>query len=236
MEIVATEFFIDVPSLPKEEFKNYTTNLFDVWDAYIDARLALDDYSIELFVEEGSIKGIARIGTAVGVIYAAICGYGSFVQGIEIIGSQAKAVGDYLATHASSSFKAEGYPVKSRSSAGAITGIRTLFVKVQSGKISVDAAVTEAERLLGEEAATNLSFMDDLRVALHDAPKIPEQIDFSESHEDAFEDPTKVKTNKSKRPSKAPKPQPKPVPIQSFRVEVRRRSKNESKTVNVVEL
>lgn len=46
IDIGATDFLINVPSLPRDEFKRYSTNLFDAWDSRVEQTLILPDYSI----------------------------------------------------------------------------------------------------------------------------------------------------------------------------------------------
>ncbi|WP_045626055.1 hypothetical protein [Vibrio parahaemolyticus] len=59
--IGTVDFYIGVPSLPREDFENYSTQLFDEWESYIGQNLELSDYSLVLEVEEGSIKAKGKI-------------------------------------------------------------------------------------------------------------------------------------------------------------------------------
>lgn len=235
IDLSITEFHIDVPALPKKDFQEYTTNLFDIWDRHVERVLNINDYSVELYVEEGSIKGMGKVGAALGLIYAGICGYGSFVQGLEIIHGQVRSVSDYLGAHASSGFKAEGHPTKIRKHGGAISQLQRLFIKVQRQEISVDQAMIEAERLLGEEARSNPDFINRLRSELSIAPKLPEQLDFSDSDEgkDIF---IPFEGSTLPRPTRGPRPKPSPPPSQQFRIEVRRNSKNGQRLIKVIDL
>lgn len=235
IDLAITEFHIDVPALPKKEFQEYTTNLFDIWDSYVEKSLNINDYSVELYVEEGSIKGMGKVGAALGVIYAGICGYGSFIQGLDIIHGQVKSVSDYLAAHASSGFKAEGHPTKIRKHGGALSQLQRLFIRVQRQEISVEQAMIEADRLLGEEARSNPDFINQLRSELSSAPKFPEQLDFSdlEEGEGIF---LPFEGNTLPRPTRSPRPKPIPPPSQQFRIEVRRNSKNGERLIKIIEL
>lgn len=56
IDLGATDFYIDVPSLPRHEFERYSTELFDEWEAYAEKVLRIPDYALALEVEEGSIK------------------------------------------------------------------------------------------------------------------------------------------------------------------------------------
>ncbi|SBT12563.1 hypothetical protein [Vibrio celticus] len=83
--IGTVDFYLGVPSLPREEFEIYSTQLFDEWEAYIGEHLQLSDFSLVLEVEEGSIKAKGKIFATIGVLYFGIGQYGSFVSGLYII-------------------------------------------------------------------------------------------------------------------------------------------------------
>lgn len=235
IDLSIIEFYIDVTTLSKGDFQRYTTKLFDRWDGYIESYLRINDYSVELYVEEGSIKGLGKVGATLGVIYAGVCGYGSFIQGLEIIGSQAKSVSDYLAASASIGVRAEGCTTRTKRHSGALSKLHRLFLRVQRRDISVDLAVMEAERLLGEEATNNPEFINHLRSELCKAPKLPDQLDFSDS-EEGGEIFLPLEGRPIPRKTRTPRPRPAPLPSQQFRIEVRRRSKNEERTINIIEL
>ena len=98
------DFYIGVPNLPREEFENYSTQLFDEWEVYVGQKLNIKDYSLVLEVEEGSIKAKGRILATASVLYFGIAQYGSFISGLQTIHNQVKAVGDYLGERASYPF------------------------------------------------------------------------------------------------------------------------------------
>ena len=41
--IGATDFYINVPSLPRLEFEKYSTQLFDQWEEYVERTVTLSD-------------------------------------------------------------------------------------------------------------------------------------------------------------------------------------------------
>jgi hypothetical protein len=96
IDIWKTDFVIRVPSLKRNEFKQYSSTLFDTWDGYIADSLKLTDYSISLSVEEGSIKGIGRIAAPLVVLYFGIGEYGDFISGLQTIRGQACYLGNKL--------------------------------------------------------------------------------------------------------------------------------------------
>lgn len=90
-----TDFYIDVPSLPRHEFEQYSTKLFDKWEEYVENSLRIPDYSLALEVQEGSIKGGAKIAATLGALYFGIGQYGSFISGLQTIQGQIGAVGSF---------------------------------------------------------------------------------------------------------------------------------------------
>lgn len=85
LNIGQTSFYIRVPSLPREQFESYSTNLFDVWESEVASAIPFDDYALSLEVEEGSITGRGKIAVAAGVLYFGIGNYGDFIGGLETI-------------------------------------------------------------------------------------------------------------------------------------------------------
>lgn len=120
IDLGTTDFFIDVPSMPRNAFKRYSTHLFEEWESCVTRHIELPDYSLSLEVEEGSVKGAGRIMAALGAVYAGIAMYGGFIQGLQTIRSQVSTVGDYLADQAGNSFKTGGYETKVRKRSGSI--------------------------------------------------------------------------------------------------------------------
>lgn len=100
LDLGTTDFYIAVPSMPRQEFEKYSTRLFDEWGEYVEKTLTLQDYSLALEVEEGSVKGVGRIAALLGVVYFGIGNYGSFISGVQIIREQISTAGDFLAKRA----------------------------------------------------------------------------------------------------------------------------------------
>lgn len=231
IDLGTTDFYIGVPSMPRQELKRYSTRLFDEWEEYVSSTLKLSDYSLALEVEEGSVKGVGRIAAVLGTLYLGIGNYGGFVQGIEIIRSQVNSVGDYLVEHASSPFKASGCETKVRKRGGSLAHLQRLFVKVQSREITTEQAMLEAETLFGDEADAAPGFMCDLRKSFELVPLFHQQLPLLP---DATDMELDSGTKKGKpRPSR---PLPTAPPPQHLRVEVWRDSKNGQRRVRVVQL
>jgi len=88
IDLGGTDLYIDVPSLPRQEFERYSTNLFDEWESYIGKVLKIPDYALVLEIEEGSIKVNAKIAAYLYAIYIGIGQYGSFMSGTQTIQGQ----------------------------------------------------------------------------------------------------------------------------------------------------
>ncbi|MDT8385470.1 MAG: hypothetical protein RRB22_13770 [Gammaproteobacteria bacterium] len=232
IDIGSTNFLIKVPSLPREEFERYSTNLFDEWERSVERTLILPDYSISLDVEEGSIKGGGKIAIALGALYLGIGQYGDFISGLETICGQVSYVSNALFESARSPFGGSNVNAKSRRSGGALSRLHTLFDKVQRGVLTTNEAMIEARNLFGKEGDENPEFICELQDQFEDAPRYPEQLSLiSEEWVECGEQPIE---DKKKIPQK---PQPKPIPLpQQYRVEIWRESKKDKKHVKVTKL
>lgn len=229
--IGSTEFFIDVPSLPRDEFERYSTQLFDDWESYVDSALSLPDYSIALETEEGSVKAVGRVAAALGVLYIGIGQYGSFINGLETIDRQVRDVGDYFSDRAAAPFEKSSTKPKVKRRGESLARLKTLFDKVQRGEMTVDQAMKEAESVFGGELEEAPEFVNALEDSLAKAPLFPRQIKLPLV--DALGNdliPEGKKRRKSKRPSQPT--QPAPVP-EHYRVELWRESKKSKRNVRV---
>jgi hypothetical protein len=233
LDLGATDFYIAVPSMPRHEFEQYSTRLFDEWAEYVETTLTLPDYALALEVEEGSVKGVGRIAAGIFAVYVAIGTYGSFIQGVGIIRGQMSTVGDFLAERAAIPFGSKGIKPKIRKNGGTLARIQRLFLKVQRGEMTSEQAMHEVEALLGDEAATAPQFMQELERSLEQAPLFHQQqllpLDTSDM-EDLW-----PSNEKGKLPRPSPN-KPKLAPPPHFRVEVWRESKKGQRKVRVVRL
>ena len=224
-----TVFDIRVPSLPPHAFQNYSHRLFDVWEREIAESLPFEDYAISLEVEEGSIKGKGKIAIAAGVLYVGIGNYGDFISGLETIYGQITYVGEKLYQAARSPVGGSSAKASKRTSAGAVSSMRKLFESVQNGSLSVDDAMKEFEKMLGEEASENKNFIREMRRQLVNAPSHPKQLTLSQ---DDWEETELIQVPKRRPPS--PHRKPSPIPEQ-YRIEIWRDSRNDCKRVKVTE-
>ncbi|UGB45242.1 hypothetical protein LQ772_14850 [Frateuria edaphi] len=232
LDLVTTSFYIKAPLFKKEAFERYSTELFDEWDRHVEKHLALSDYAVTLVVEEGSIKGVARVGAAVGALYLAIGNYGSFISGMQIIREQAAYVSNTLFDEAKHRFGCKGTRGNSKQTGGEVYYLKNLFERVQRGQVTPNQAVAEVQDRWGHEASNSPQFMQELAQSLARAPRHPEQLPMA----DEFWEPC----GEPEAPPFAPKlrrpaPPGKPVP-QQYRIEIFRPKKGGLKKVKLTKL
>lgn len=232
LDVVTTSFYIKAPVFKREAFERYSTELFDEWDRYVEVHLGLPDYAVTLIVEEGSIKGAAKIGAAVGALYVAIGNYGGFISGVQAIRQQAAYVTNALFDEAKHRFGCKSTPGNSKQSGGEIYYLKSVFEQVQRGQVTPDQAVAEVQDRWGQEASNSPEFLQDLAESLARAPRYPEQIPMS----DEFWEPC----GETEAPPRAPKPRRTPPPgapiPQQYRIEISRPNKGGSKKVKLTRL
>lgn len=233
IDLGATDFYIDVPSLPRHEFERYSTKLFDKWEAYVEQVLKIPDYALALEVEEGSIKGGAKIAAALYALYIGIGQYGSFISGLQTIQGQISSVSDFLAIHAASPFSSSNINPKVKKHTGSLGELQRLFYKVQQGKITPEQAMLKAEFMFGDEARSAPGFMDEMRSSLENTPLLATQLKFPFY---TFGSEALVPAINNKRQPATPRPKPEPPIGQQLRVEVWRDSKKDKRNVRVIEL
>lgn len=228
--IGSTEFYIDVPSLPRDAFEKYSTQLFDEWESYVDNILKLPDYSIALETEEGSIKAVGKVAATLGMLYLGIGQYGSFINGLETINKQVRDVGDYLSDRAAAPFEKNTKKPRVKKRGESLARLKTLFAKVQRGEMTVDQAMKESESIFGTELEEAPEFVDALKNSLEEAPLLPRQIKLPLV--DALGNDLTSERKKRREPRPSQPPQPAPIP-EHYRVELWRESKKSKRNVRV---
>jgi len=233
IDLGSTDFLIQVPSLPETELALLSTSLFDSWESFVEGSLSVPDYSLFLQVEEGSIKGLAKMGAVLYAVYLGIGNYGDFISGVKTINEQLSATREYLAEEAGRTFSCQESKTSTRKRGGSLAALQRLFVKVQKGEMTPDDAMAQAETLLGNEAATVPGFQRDLENALRTCPRFHEQLPLPLG--DLTEDDLQTLLD-SKRPSRPPRPRPALGPTLQFRVEVWRESKKKRKETRIIRM
>jgi len=200
---------------------------------YVENALKIPDYSLALEVEEGSIKGGARIAATLGALYIGIGQYGSFVSGLQTIQGQVRAVGSFLAAQASTPFSYSEVKPKIKKYNGALGELQRLFNKVQQGEITAEQAMLKAELLLGDEVRSEPGFMLELKDSFESTPLLARQLDLPLSN---LEQDSILQIDNKMRKPRLPRPKPEPPMGQQFRVEVWRDSKKEKRRVRIIQL
>lgn len=134
----ATDFYIDVPSLSRHELEKYSTKLFGEWESYVGKALKIPDYALALEVEEGSVKGVAKIAATIYALYIGVGQYGSFISGVQTIQGQINASGNFLASHVAMPFAADDVKPKIKKHTGSLGELQRLFLKVQQGRLTAE--------------------------------------------------------------------------------------------------
>jgi len=233
IDLGSTDFYIDVPSLPRHQFEKYSTKLFDEWEAHVEKYLKIPDYSLSLEVEEGSIKGGAKVAATLYALYIGVGQYGSFMSGVQTIQGQLSSAGDFLVAQAVAPFSAKNVKPKVKKSSGSLGGLQRLFLKVQNGKLTAEQAMLEVEVMFGEDSESEPGFMNDMKKSFENMPLLAQQLDLPFS---AFEQDVLLKTSRKMSLPRPSRPRPEPPLGQQFRVEVWRDSKKEKRKVRVIQL
>lgn len=226
IDLGSTDFILSVPSLPETELERLSDSLFDTWESFVERSLAIPDYSLLLQVEEGSIKGLTRMGALLGAVYFGVGNYGSFISGLNTINEQLNASREYLAEQAMHIFSCSKPQSFTKKRGGSLSSLQRIFVKVQKGELTPDEAVLQAEAIIGEELETEPRFQRDLEMAIRNCSLFPEQLTFQFSE---VEENILRQTGSPKRPIQPSRPRPPIAPTIQFRVEVWRESKGTQK-------
>jgi len=175
IEVGSVSIFIPIKKLSKLELEDYSISLFDSWENDLNNILAIPDYSIILEVEDGSIGIKGKIAAGAIALYTGVAQYGSFISGVEIISKQASVAINSLASKATKNHTTKENPPTIRKSGGDLVRIRNLVHKVQQGKISVEYAVREIEKILEKSQESSSLLMREIESSLNNSPIYPEQ-------------------------------------------------------------
>lgn len=235
IDLGSTSFVIFVSPLSRDDLEAYSTDLFDQWDAEVASELELSDYALLLEIEEGSLKGRAKIYATVGVVIAGIATYDGFFAGIQRIESQVRAVSSFVAERAAASFPQQQRRPTVRRRRGALGQLQELFFKVQRREITVEQAMRQAEALLGVEATQSPEFMRQLEESLEAVPMHPEQL-LLPMQLPAASGAELEEEEEPERHQPSPRQRPIAPPPERFRVEIWRESRKGKKSVTITVL
>jgi hypothetical protein len=232
LDVVTTSFFIKSPTFDKDAFEYYSSELFDDWDAHVEAYLQLPDYALTLVLEEGSIKGKGKVAAYAAALYFGIGAYGDFMSGLGTIRDQASHISNVLFEQAKARFSCNSERGNTKRTGGEIIYLQRLFERVQYGALMPEQAVAELKSRWGEEAASSPRFMRDLVANLEAAPPFPEQLSLSN---DSWPDCLDLKPLGKDPEPRAPRPPEFPLP-QHYRIEISRPSRGDKKKVKLTKV
>jgi hypothetical protein len=230
IDLGATEFNLAIPSIARTELEAAAIRLFDKWDKGASIALSLDDYSISLVVEEGSIKGRGAIMATAAVLYLGIGNYGDFIQGLKTINEQLIGVRDYLAEEAPKFFDCPPNLVTTKKQTGVTEKLNSLFLRVQRGDLSPDQATARAAQLFTEGTVEESNILREIERALANCRLNPKQTTFPYDDFSIAPEPQGVPQSPTRTREKQT-----PIDIISnqLRVEVWRESKKKKKQSKV---
>lgn len=232
IDLGATEFLVRSRPIPRYQFERLSKHLFAEWEDRLGKGLTLPDYSLSLTLEEGSVKGWAKVAAVLGSLYIGVGKYGDFMSGIQTIASQLKSAGDFVAHRAAASAGSRGLRPTIRRSSGALGKLERLFIKVQQRELTVPDAMHEAAELLGDGSADSPEFLNRLEVALQSTSPRQRQLSLAEEYPEEFTDVAEGTRPRRRSP---PRKHDLPPP-QQLRIEIWRESKNGKRGVRVTEL
>ena len=232
LDVVTTSFYIKSPFFDKAAFEHHSSELFDKWDAQVEAHLLLPDYSLTLVLEEGSIKGRGKVAAYATAFYFGIGAYGDFMSGLGTVRDQAAYVSNVLFEQAKSQFSCSSERGNTKRTGGEIIYLQRLFERVQHGFLTPDQAILEVKGRWGEEAASSPGFMRELAANLEAASRFPEQLSLSD---ESWPDCLDLEPVGKEPGPKSPRSPDLPIP-QHYRIEISRPSKGEKKKVKLTKV
>lgn len=167
INIGTTDFYLDVPSLPVQEFESYSTKLFDDWEVYVGDVLKLPDYYLALDLQEGSISAKSKILVGATAVCTFLAAYGSISSGAKSLYSDVKAAGNYLGVRAAAPFPYANTNPRLSNRGEALTKLQSLFVRVANGSLTPDEAMILARNLFGDDVP---DFLRQLQESLENTP------------------------------------------------------------------
>lgn len=232
LDVVTTSFYIKSPVFDKAAFEHHSSELFDEWEAHVEAHLPLPDYALTLVLEEGSIKGRGKVAAYAAAVYFGIGAYGDFMSGLGTVRDQVAYVSNILFEQAKSEFSCSSERGNTKRTGGEIIYLQRLFERVQQGIITPDQAIREVKGRWGEEAASSPAFMHKLAENLEAAPRFPEQLSLSD---ESWPDCLDLEPLGKEPGPRSPRP-PDPTIPQHYRIEIWRPSRGEKKKVKLTKV
>lgn len=145
MDVVDLSVKLDL-NVPAENLKSLAEDVYELVDRAQANLLGFENPEIHVWVEQGSLSYKAKIIIGLNMFYAAVSGYGGFIDGVEKIYEHSNKVINYvneklIAPNASK-------VVDAKRSAGLPEKIKSILRSVQQGKLSPDEATDKVIKLL----------------------------------------------------------------------------------------
>ena len=180
IEIGLTEFTLDVPALPARELREYTSRLFDLWEAQLSQNLSLPDYALRLEVVEGSLKGRARISAAALGIFAVVTAAGGFISGVKELRWAVQKAGTLLAREAAAPYVNSQSSISVRRGTGRLGELERIIGRVQNGQLDRREAAILVQSLFddGDEEPGLEELRNMVLDTVASVPRAPTQLVF----------------------------------------------------------
>ena len=227
IDLGSAKFLIRIPTLSEEKLDTYSTELFDLWEKYLEEHISIPDFSLYLEVEEGSVKGIGKIAACLYALYTGIGQYDGFVSGVKTISAQMQASSEFLIKKAVEPFSEQSPSHKCRKSSGQLGKLERLHRRVQSGSLTPEDAAAKAEEIFREDAGDCPEFMDSMQQAFLGEPPNPEQLDLDIDMPLVDSQSSRIFTT----PRLPAQDRPALPPREKYRVEIWRKSKKQRREI-----
>jgi hypothetical protein len=223
IDLGSTKFLIRIHALSEKQLDLYSMELFDSWERYLEEHVSIQDYSLYLEVEEGSVKGFGKIAAGLYALYLGIGQYDSFVSGVKTISAQVQASSEFLIKNALQPFIEQTPVHECRKSSGQLGKLERLLRRVQSGSLTPEVAAAKAEGIFSEDAGDCPEFINSMQQAFLGAAPTLEQLDLDIDIPCVDSQTSRIVTT----PRLPPPERPALPPREKYRVEIWRRSKSQ---------
>jgi hypothetical protein len=231
IDLGVVDFVLDVQKLPRREFEQYGTTLFDAWDRFLAMELKLPDFSVGLELEEGSIKGRGVVRTVGTALFVGITGYGGLVQGIQMINATIRTSGKVLVDSAAEPFHIPEAIRRFRRGPGFPGRLERLFARVKKGELTPEEATQIALSMLEGEPDIPPELIESVKRSIASVHRNPQQLSLPLELQDDSESPY---APDPRGPSRERSHPPLP-PIERLRLEIWKESKSGVRRVTVIE-
>jgi len=148
MDIVDLSVKLDL-NVPAENLKSLAEDVYELVDRAQANLLGFENPEIHVWVEQGSLNYKAKIIIGLNLFYAAVSGYGGFIDGVEKIQEHSTKVINYINEKLIAPNPSR--VMDSKRSAGLPEQIKSIIRSVHQGKLSPEEATEKVTKLLEAE-------------------------------------------------------------------------------------